>query len=536
LRPGGPIRYVVLVLACSAAIVQGATLTIVSWNIYSYNDPESENYAALVRIVQALNPDLLLLAEANNTTGRNTFFAQFAARYPYQFLGAPTSDNPRNQILSAYPLSNPRQIFTPDPNGGNFQRPTITADVDVLPLEPGPELRVYAAHFKSGTVARDDTLRLNQALDDADDIAALISTNPTARIIYAGDLNCLVGDAPLSKLLEPRTSLNRLSIVNPNNNSPTTRWPSGRVIDHVLYSSSLDGAILNPFIFYSATYLTGAVPPPALAGDSETTSDHLALVYQIELGDITPPEPIRLNEVYASHAGVDDHEFIELVGPPGAALSGLAVMIIEGDSESPLGTIDQLWKLDGYTIPANGLFVLGDSAVATQDLGIGASNMIENGTETILLVRNASVTSGQDVDADDNGTADMVVGTIVDRLALVDDGINGSDRTYYDAPRVGPIVQDAPPGVARVPDSTGGWVTLSFEADGSDGQKAPTPGLSNLPGDFDRDGDVDSADLVTFNLAHAGPGTPTGNARTDLDDDGDTDQEDFGLFQVQITE
>ncbi len=58
-------------------------------------------------------------------------------------------------------------------------------------------------------------------------------------------------------------------------------------------------------------------------------------------------------------------------------------------------------------------------------------------------------------------------------------------------------------------------------------------GCSIYPGDFDQDGDVDSADLSAFLpcLSVSGGGYPAGCWRQDLDNDEDVDQDDFGMFQ-----
>lgn len=56
-----------------------------------------------------------------------------------------------------------------------------------------------------------------------------------------------------------------------------------------------------------------------------------------------------------------------------------------------------------------------------------------------------------------------------------------------------------------------------------------------VPGDFDGDGDVDSADFNTFQGCVSGPAVPPDGSQTcqqaDLDNDHDVDQSDFGIFQ-----
>src|SRR5690606_26163586 len=144
-----------------------------------------------------------------------------------------------------------------------FERSTIWADVDVIPEIAGPELRVYTAHWKSGSASRDNTLRINQATADAAHITAAINETPTLRIFYAGDLNEDASSTPVNILKQPSTTLSRISVVDPNNNSPTTRWVSGRTIDHMFRSATLDGYVINPFIFHTETFPNPAnIPAP----------------------------------------------------------------------------------------------------------------------------------------------------------------------------------------------------------------------------------------------------------------------------------
>ncbi len=307
----------VLCLCAFEAPVLGEAVLVLDWNILTYDNPGSAEYEALVRIVQALNPKVILFQEANNAAGRTAFMAAFSTQYPYSFLGAPASDNPRNQILSAYPITLSGQIFTADPWGGSFERPTIWADLDVLSARPGPELRVYSAHYKSGSDSRDSTLRLNQATDDANHIAAFVTSNPQGQVYYAGDLNCEVGSAPITTLLQAQTTLARQVMLDPNNGSAMTRWPSGKTIDHAFYSATLAGRLLNPFIFHTNTFPPGTVPPPALANDSHTASDHLALVVTIDIYSI----PADLNQ----DGDVDDLDyevFASCLAAPGVTVSG----------------------------------------------------------------------------------------------------------------------------------------------------------------------------------------------------------------------
>jgi endonuclease/exonuclease/phosphatase family metal-dependent hydrolase len=542
-RNGGCLAGLILA-ALAVQPAAGIEVTIVTWNILTYNDPGSPEYEATVRIVEALDPDVLLVQEANDNDGRAAFMAHFAGDLPHSYLGSPSSGNPRNQILSAFPLLNTLQIFTDDPDGGLFERPTIRADLDVIDTQAGTELRVYSAHHKSGTASRDNILRLNQATDDASDVISYLNSNPGALVFYGGDLNAELGDASLNKLLEPQTTLSRLTIVDPNNGSAVTRWPSGKTIDHLLVTPDLLGIIGTKFIFHSNTFNVGALPPPVLSNDSHLASDHLALVTTVNIGPDDPGpgnESIRLNEVFADQIeAIDTHEFIELVGPPELALTGLSVIVIEGDSPNP-GVVDRIWT-PGFSesIGAGGYYLLGNAAL-NPDFQIGTQNVLETGTQTILLVQNTSLFVGVDIDPDNDGVPDFVdSGTIIDSVALADGGLGSGDRVYHDAPVIGPVGGNIPPGAARLPDgqdtdTSDDWTVLSAFLDASDGQHPITPGRTNLAGDLDGDGDVDEIDRDLFIGGLSGANVPATDPDGDLDLDGDADLDDYAILQLAFT-
>lgn len=198
---------------------------------------------------------------------------------------------------------------------------------------------------------------------------------------------------------------------------------------------------------------------------------------------------VTINEVYVSHTGTDDQEYIELLGPPLFPLDGLMVLVIEGDGAAA-GTLDRAWDLTGQVITnPGGYFTLGDTAMGP-DLDIGGSNTIENGTETIYLIETDDPVSilallGTDVDSDDDGVTDIALMTGVEVLDLV--GIRDDDAgdvTYDFAETLGPDASGfLPSGIFRDRDYPGLWCAndyLDFD-DVANADEPRTPGNANAP-------------------------------------------------------
>lgn len=195
-------------------------------------------------------------------------------------------------------------------------------------------------------------------------------------------------------------------------------------------------------------------------------------------------QAVTINEIYISHASTDDQEFVEFCAQPNEDLSAYTFLIIEGDSTSNYGTIDRAWTLG--TAGPDGYYVIGDNAVANVDQAVGASNQIENGTNTFLLVTGFTGAQGDDIDVDGDGVADGPVGTIVESIGRND---GGPDFVYYGAPLMPADGSFAAAGVARCEDCTGTLDQLLCFDDnggafdvcdlGTDGYANPTPGAAN---------------------------------------------------------
>ena len=78
--------------------------------------------------------------------------------------------------------------------------------------------------------------------------------------------------------------------------------------------------------------------------------------------------------------GGDTAEFIELYGTPGAALDGLVLVLFEGGTDDSYEAYD----LDGYSLDANGFFVIGNAATVNVDYIIPDAT-ISNGADGVGL-------------------------------------------------------------------------------------------------------------------------------------------------------
>ncbi|OZH51410.1 hypothetical protein AFK68_31215 [Hydrocoleum sp. CS-953] len=152
-----------------------------------------------------------------------------------------------------------------------------------------------------------------------------------------------------------------------------------------------------------------------------------------------------INEVFVSHAGVDDTEFIEIFGTPGTSLDGLSFIAVEGDSFGP-GTIDAQFDFDStHTIGDNGFFLIGNPTGLANNYAVApnveiSSNFLENSSSTFALVETGSI----------SGTSVTDNEVVIDTVALTDG--DAGDTFFFDAPVIGPDGSFFPAGARRVTD------------------------------------------------------------------------------------
>lgn len=292
------LRTIVCVLSTLVMLQSGQAdvVRIMSFNIESYGPAGSEQYNALVRLVQAVDPDILLTQEATNDAGRLAFQTEFAAIYPFRALGAADGAGNRQQTFSRWPLMNPANLFA-----GGFLRSTIRVDVDADPSNPGPEFRVYNVHWKSGSTPSDALLRFQMAERIRDDIVTLRQTDRDFRLLIGGDFNEQPGDPAIEVLTSPGYDLLLNDEADLNTGSHMTRIASGRNIDHFMVSATLDAVQLSGVVFNTLTF-PPPPPPPALVFDSSTASDHLCIYMDIDLipyipGDLNVDGFVNLSDI-----------------------------------------------------------------------------------------------------------------------------------------------------------------------------------------------------------------------------------------------
>jgi predicted extracellular nuclease len=171
-------------------------------------------------------------------------------------------------------------------------------------------------------------------------------------------------------------------------------------------------------------------------------------------------DPVLINEVFASHTGTDDTEFLELFGTPGTNLSGLSLIVVEGDAFGP-GAIDRRFDFRPFhQIGSNGFFLIGNCGGVPTNYGVTPdaslfTNYFENSSLTVALVETASL-SGSSVTGGE---------VVRDAVALTDG--DAGDTFFFGAPVIGPDGTFFPAGARRVADgvdtdTAADWVISNF--------------------------------------------------------------------------
>lgn len=201
---------------------------------------------------------------------------------------------------------------------------------------------------------------------------------------------------------------------------------------------------------------------------------------------------VVLNEIYASHVGWDDLEFLELKGPPGDSLDNLMILVVDGDSQF-CGILDRAFDLSGLTVPMSGYFVAGDWNVVPQDFYLALDNAFENGSETFYLVdagtpagvaavqaRIGTNVAWPPTCASGSGVTVLSTSTTILDVVAMSDG--GASEAFYDGAVVlGPDGLFFPAGIFRDEDYPNAWCNtnwLDFDPV-ANANRPRTPGTMN---------------------------------------------------------
>ncbi|WP_103069112.1 T9SS type A sorting domain-containing protein [Aquimarina sediminis] len=228
-----------------------------------------------------------------------------------------------------------------------------------------------------------------------------------------------------------------------------------------------------------------------------------------------------INEFVMNHTGSDTDEFVEILAGTETDLSEYWLLEIEGDSNAA-GVIDEVIQLG--TTDSNGYF--------STSFG---SNVFENGTVALLLVKNFTGTLGQDLDSNDDGTLDLTPWEErIDDIGVNDGG--ASDHNYATVTLLQSFDGSSftVGGASRFPNgqdsnTTDDWIRNDFDGSGlpsfpavvaDPGEAVNTPNRENVVIDDvdppatlvinEIDADTDGSDVLEFvELFDGGAGNTT---------------------------
>ena len=159
---------------------------------------------------------------------------------------------------------------------------------------------------------------------------------------------------------------------------------------------------------------------------------------------------------------IDQSEYLEFTGTPGASLNGVSIVIlnnygVNGSSQPNLGKVRAAVSLNGLSIGASGRFLVTEQTFAisgvTSNYNCGGGLVFDNsGAQTVYLAWNFYGAIGDDLDTDDDGILD----TTPWMSSLDDVTVIGDSGAAYSVNSVGPSSGVLPAQVYRCLE-TGVW-------------------------------------------------------------------------------
>lgn len=158
-------------------------------------------------------------------------------------------------------------------------------------------------------------------------------------------------------------------------------------------------------------------------------------------GDAPAFTDLVINEVDAQTPGADQDEFVELYNRSSAeqSLEGLLLVFFNGNGDKSYRAI----PLDGFTIPANGFFVVGSEGVPRVDYPALGNGAVQNGPDAVALFAGdpdefptgtpATTTAGQLIDAvvhdDGDGIDEELLEALTPGAPMAREDMNGDADT-----------------------------------------------------------------------------------------------------------
>lgn len=339
------------------------------------------------------------------------------------------------------------------------------------------------------------------------------------------------------------TLITSLTYSGAGSDTSITREPDGSNASPFAQHSSLPAALLfSPGRRNTGATFSGCTIPPDQDNDGipdatdncpTTPNPNQADCDGDHIGDVCETDPdvnnngvpdncetsIKINEVRIDMPGTDCNEYIEIKGTPGASLSGMHILVIgDGTAAQLSGVIENVISLQGTSIPVDGRYLIAESNFsipggtidlllndASADCSGQGLNLENSDNLTILLVTGNTGTLNQDLDADNNGTLDVLPWTaILDAVGMVNytsAPASGGEYAYGASlgfQNVGPDTTFVPGHIYRCEGPAQSWIIGAFAIDATD-----TPGAVNLPcptppcpADINDSGSVNTDDLI----------------------------------------
>ena len=281
----------------AAAFIVRGVFALLTYNTHGYGvtnwSTNSSHVQAIGRQLQFLQPDIITFQEIpfTNTYQMPDFVAAFLPGY-FLATNSATDGEIRSVIASRFPIVRSQSwLHDSDLSPYGYTNSDFTRDLFEAQIQPAgfeEPLHVFTVHLKSSQDADSAAKRAAEAGAVSNFFAAVFpATNSGHPCVLTGDLNEDINFPPAGnpqtsqRLTGGPTGLQLTTPVNPFTGSELTysiRNAEGltRRYDYILPCGLLFSNTVGSQVF--RTDLLTNPPPPLLAGDDATASDHLPVV------------------------------------------------------------------------------------------------------------------------------------------------------------------------------------------------------------------------------------------------------------------